>query len=154
MFLSVLLTVATATSAESNWMAAVELRPAPRIGATLEHRLSDALRLSEALTFGLGSFPDLELRVALHPEVIAPFAPWVAFRLRRIDLSGLPPVENYALFGVSASTGAARRFSATAGFGVRLQVPPLAPEPAGDPGAYFAENVAAEVHFSVRVRLW
>lgn len=148
-----LLLVASTSTATPSLMAALELRPAPRLGATYEHALSPALSLSEALTVGLGSFPDVELRIALHAEALDPIAPWIALRVRRIDLEGLPPVENYLQLGLSARTDPNATISATGGVGLRLQIPPLAVEAARDAGAYFAENVALEVHFALRLRI-
>jgi hypothetical protein len=131
---------------------AVELRPNPRPAATLEHRAGPVLRLEHALSAGLGSFPDLEWRTSLRAPVLGPAMPWAALRSRRIQLAGLPPVENYLGLGVGFSSDPARRISLAAGFGVRVQLPPLTPEAAGDRSAYFAENVQPELFFAVRVR--
>lgn len=135
-------------------MGILEVRPPPRVGLVLEHAVSSSARLAHAVTLGFGTFPDLELRAGYLPEAMSPAYPWLAYRIRRVDLEGLPPVENYLAFGVGFASDSRRRISFDAGAGVRFQLPPLAAEPAGDPGAYFAENVHAEVRFGLRVGLW
>jgi hypothetical protein len=135
-------------------MATLEVRPPPRAGLVLEHPLTGSVRLAHALTLGFGAFPDVEVRAGLLPEQISPAYPWLAYRIRRIDLEGLPPVENYLAVGVGFASDSRRRISFDAGAGVRFQLPPLAAEPAGDVGAYFAENIHAEVRFGIRVGLW
>lgn len=135
-------------------MATFEVRPPPRAGLVLEHALTSSARLAHALTFGFGTFPDAELRTGFLPAIMTPAYPWLAFRIRRIDLDGLPPVENYLTAGIGFASDSRRRISFDAGAGVRFQLPPLAAEPAGDAGAYFAENIHAEVRFGLRVGLW
>jgi hypothetical protein len=149
-----LLTLLTAPTGagEPSLALALELRPNPRPGATLEHRVGRSMRLEHALSSGLGSFPDFELRTSLRAPVLGPLMPWAALRSRRIHLAGLPPVENYLGLGVGFTSDPARRISLAGGFGVRLQLPPLIPEAAGDRSAYFAENVQPELFFAVRVR--
>lgn len=134
-------------------MAGIELRPAPRFGAMLDHRAASA-RLVHALTFGLGPFPDVELRSGPRFAALAPAYPWLAYRIRRVGLTGLPPIEQYLGVGLGFASDAAARISFDAGAGLRFQIPPLAAEPAGDAGTYLAENVHADLHVALRVRLW
>ncbi|MCC7380744.1 MAG: hypothetical protein IT384_02885 [Deltaproteobacteria bacterium] len=135
-------------------LAGIELRAAPRISLTAVHPLGDWAALAETLTVGLGRFPDLELRAALHEPHLAPVAPWVAIRFRRIDLEELPPLESYVSFGLAFSSSLERWLSLDAGAGLRLQLPPLSAEAASDLGTYLAENVSVELFFGARVRLW
>lgn len=135
-------------------MGALEVRPPPRAVLVLEHPVGQSLRLAHALTLGFGTFPDVEIRTGLLPALLDPAYPWLALRIKRISLEGLPPVENYLSFGVGFASDARRRISFDAGAGLRFQLPPLAAEPAGDIGAYFAENIHAEVRFGLRVRIW
>jgi hypothetical protein len=135
-------------------LAGFELRPAPRIAVSLQHELFEWADLSETLTVGLGSFPDLEVRAALIPESIDPLLPFVALRVRRIHLEELPPVELYTTLGLAFTTDVARLFSLTGGAGLRLQLPPLTDEAASDPGSYVAENVSLELFVGARFRVW
>lgn len=132
----------------------LEVRPAPRPAALLVHSFGRASQLEHVLSAGLGGFPDLELRTSLSTPPLGPLAPWLALRVRRIDLAGLPPVENYLAFGVGLASDPRRRLSLAGGFGVRLQLPPLTAEAAGDAATYFGENVNAELFFAARVRVW
>jgi hypothetical protein len=156
--LSALLTLLTAPTGalpapgDLTLAAAVEFRPNPRPGATLEHRVGPSVRLEHALSAGLGGFPDLEWRTSLRAAWLGPAMPWAALRSRRIHLTGLPPVENYLGLGIGLSSDPGRRISLAGGLGVRFQLPPLIPEAAGDRSAYFAENVQPELFFALRVR--
>lgn len=134
-------------------LVALELGPEPRPGVVFAHP-AGVVSLEHSLTAGLGSFPDLELRTALDWDAVAPLRPWLAYRLRRIALDGLPPVEDYLTVGVGMATDPARRVSLAGGVGLRFQLPPLAPEPAGDLKTYAVENVRPVLHFALRVRLW
>jgi hypothetical protein len=139
---------------EASLAMAIEVRPTPRPAAVIEHAAGASWRLEHALSFGLGSFPDVEVRTSLRNLLLGPVVPWLALRTRRIHLRGLPPVENYAGLGLGFSSDPSRRLSLAGGFGARFQIPPLTPEAAGDRGTYLAENVAAELFFAVRVRVW
>ena len=135
-------------------MVLVEARPAVRPGVALEHGLGGAVRLEEALTAGLGSVPDVELRTSLIWDRIAPVRPWVSYRIRRVDLPGLAPLEDYLAVGVGMASGERARMSLAGGLGIRFQLPPIAPEEAHNAGEYVTANISALMFFGLRVRLW
>ncbi len=133
---------------------ALELTPEPRPGAALLHGIGESMRLEHSLTLGLGAFPDVELRTTLDGARLGPVRAWLSWRVRRIDLGGLPPIEDYLSAGIGVTSDPERRLSLAAGVGVRFQLPPLAVEAADDLGTYFAENVRAAFSFAIRVRAW
>jgi hypothetical protein len=154
-YLALAFAIATEARAGDNEypvMATAEFQPAPRLGLGVEHSLSPRATLQEQITVGFGHFPDLE--VTLSPRMLGPVAPWLAYRIRRTSLTGLPPIEDYASIGLSVGSDARRWISLAGGFGARFQLPPLVPAMAHNRGAYLQMGVAPVLFFSVRVRPW
>lgn len=132
----------------------LEARPWLRPGLAFLHRASSNLKLEHSLTGGVLTFPDLELRTTAHWEPLAPVRPWASFRLRRIDLDGLPPIENTVALGIGVASDPERRLSLIGNVGVTFQLPPMAPDASRDFGTYVGENVGVVLLFGIRVRVW
>jgi hypothetical protein len=131
----------------------VEARPPLRLGATFIH-FSRSLTYEHSLTTGFGSFPNLEIRSALNWDKIEPLRVWMGYRVRRITLEDLPPIEQYFAVGLGLTSDVRRRFSLYANFGVEFQLPPLVSDAARDFGTYAVENVGLATAFGLRMRLW
>ena len=132
----------------------LEARPWIRPGVALLHRLSAPLRLEHSLTSGLTDFPDLELRSTADWTPLGPVRPWLAFRVRRIDLPELPAVENHVAFGIGVASDPDRTLSLIGNLGLSFQVPPMSRYASRDFGTYVGENVGVVLLFGVRVRIW
>jgi hypothetical protein len=152
--LAIAFTTTAARADDTPVVAVAEFQPAPRLGVGFEHSLSPRTMLLEQVAFGFGHFPDLEIRGTLSSRSLGPVAPWLAYRIRRTTLTGLPPIEDHASVGLSVASDARRRISLAGGFGVRFQLPPLVPSMAHNRGAYLQMGVAPVLFFNVRVRAW
>lgn len=132
----------------------LEAHPPLRLGASFVHPAGEHLRFEESLTAGFASFPNLELRGALDWDKIDPLRLWLAYRIRRIDLADLPPIEQHLVAGIGLTSNPLRRISLYANIGVAFQLPPLVDDAAYDLGTYAIENVALVTAFGLRVRTW
>jgi hypothetical protein len=132
----------------------VEAHPPLRLGASFLHVPGRHVRFEESLTTGFASFPHLELRGALDWDKIDPLRLWVAYRVRRVDLADLPPIEQHLVAGIGVTSDVWRRISLYANIGVAFQLPPLVDDAAYDLGTYAIENVALVTAFGLRVRAW
>ena len=128
----------------------LEVRPEPRLGATLEHQGWHQERWSHTLSFGTGTLGDIEVRTAALASTLSPAYPWLAWRLRPINLDELPPIEHYLSLGIGFWADSGTPLSWDAGFGIQFQLPPLAPEPADDLNTYLVENVRIVLRFALR----
>jgi hypothetical protein len=132
----------------------LEAHPTLRVGASFIHSAGEHVRFEESLTTGFASFPHLELRGALDWDKIDPLRVWLAYRVRRIDLADLPPIEQHLVAGIGLTSDVRRRISLYANIGVAFQLPPLVDDAAYDLGTYAIENVALVTAFGLRVRVW
>jgi hypothetical protein len=132
----------------------LEAHPPLRLGASFVHGVGEHVRLEESLTTGFASLPNLELRGALDWDKIDPLRVWLAYRIRRVDLADLPPIEHHLVTGIGLTSDVRRRISLYANIGVAFQLPPLVDDAAYDLGTYAIENVALVTTFGLRVRPW
>ena len=132
----------------------LEAQPPLRLGASFIHAAGSRVRFEESLTTGFASLPNLELRGALDWDEIAPLRIWIAYRIRRIALADLPPIEQHLVAGVGLTSDVRRRISLYANIGAAFQLPPLVADAAHDFGTYAIENVALVTAFGLRVRAW
>jgi hypothetical protein len=134
--------------------AVLEAQPPLRLGASFIHAAGPHVRLEESLTTGFASLPNLELRAALDWDKIEPLRIWLAYRIRRIALADLPPIEQHLVAGIGVTSDVRRPISLYANIGAAFQLPPLVADAAHDFGTYAGENVALVMAFGVRGRAW
>ena len=132
----------------------LEAQPPLRLGASFSHAAGSHVRFEESLTTGFASLPNLELRGALDWDKIDPLRVWLAYRIRRVDLADLPPIEQHIVAGIGLTSDARRLISLYANIGAAFQLPPLVADAAHDFGTYAVENVALVMAFGIRVRAW
>ena len=132
----------------------LEAHPPLRLGASFLHTAGSHVLIEESLTTGFASFPNVELRGALGWDKIDPLRLWVAYRVRRVRLADLPPIEHHLVTGIGLTSDVGRRLSLYANIGVAFQLPPLVDDAAYDLGTYAIENVALVTVFGLRVRAW
>jgi len=132
----------------------LEAHPPLRLGASFIHAAGPHVRFEESLTTGFASLPNLELRGALDWDKVAPLRVWLAYRIRRIALADLPPIEQHLVAGIGVTSDVRRPISLYANIGAAFQLPPLVADAAHDFGTYAIENVALVMAFGVRGHAW
>jgi hypothetical protein len=132
----------------------LEAQPPLRLGASAIHAVGPHVRFEESVTTGFASLPNLELRGALDWDKIDPLRIWIAYRIRRITLTDLPPIEQHLVTGIGVTSDVRRPISLYANIGATFQLPPLVADAAHDFGTYAMENVALVMAFGVRGHAW
>lgn len=144
----------TPSDGKTHGLLMIEARPWLRPGLVFLHRVSAPLRLEHSLTVGLAELLDFELRTTAEWTPLGPARPWASFRIRRIDLPELPPVENSVALGIGVASAPEKTFSLIGNLGLSFQVPPLSRYASRDFGSYVGENVGVVLLFGARVRVW
>ncbi|MEE2901714.1 MAG: hypothetical protein VYC39_05260 [Myxococcota bacterium] len=134
--------------------AELEARPEPRLGLSVRHGGFASEAWFSTVSVGLGALGDVELRTAPILDWAGSSYPWLAWRIRPVNLEGLPPIEHYVVFGLGFSSDWNNRWGWDAGIGAQWQLPPLAPEPADDFNTYFVENVQMIMRFTLRLKVF